>query len=47
MEYKKLYKNLSVHGVLLLSVGIRFESVRVYDAFVEDESIAFGASDDS
>ena len=34
-------------SVLRVSVGIRFESVRVYDAFVEDESVAFGACDDS
>ena len=39
-----LYKISMSIGV---SVGIRFESVRVYDAFVEDESVAFGACDDS
>ena len=30
-----------------VSVRKRFESVRVYDAFVEDESVAFGSCDDT
>ena len=30
-----------------VSVGKRGKSRRVYDAFVEDESVAFGACDDA
>ena len=30
-----------------VSIGVRLEGVRVYDAFVEDESVAFGTCDDS
>ena len=32
---------------LSVSIRVRLEGVGVYDAFVEDESVAFGACDDS
>ena len=34
-------------GILSVSIGVRLEGVRVHDAFVEDESVAFGTCDDS
>ena len=42
MIFIDFYRKL--HGCV--SVWKRFESVRVYDAFVEDESVEFGACDD-
>ena len=36
-----------LHCSLGVSIRVRFEGVWVYDAFVEDESVAFGACDDS
>ena len=32
-------------GILGVSIGVRLEGVRVHDAFVKDESVAFGACD--
>jgi len=37
-----IFTKLSVHIVLRVSVGIGHEGGRVYDTFVEDESVAFG-----
>ena len=34
-------------GILGVSIGVRLEGVGVHDAFVEDESVAFGTCDDS
>ena len=33
--------------VLGVSIGVRLEGVRIHDAFVKDESVAFGTCDDS
>ena len=48
---KHFYSIISVFTIILsvlgISVGKRFESVRVNDTFVEDESVAFGTWDDS
>ena len=48
---KHFYSVISVFTIILsvlgVSVGKRFESVRVNDVFVQDKSIAFGTWDDS
>ena len=34
-------------GILGVSIRVRLEGVGIHNAFVEDESVAFGTSDDS